>query len=155
MVTSIAERHQVVGDGERGGSGADAGDALAVLLRGNRRQQAGDIAAQIGGDALEAADGDGLDPSFGQASAAAGGFAGAVAGAAENAGEDVRLPIEHVGIGVPALRDQTNVFGNVGVGGTSPLAVDYFMKVVRIGGISRMHWDGRLAQWDVLLLIDS
>ena len=29
----VAERHQIVGDGERGGTGADAGDALAVLLR--------------------------------------------------------------------------------------------------------------------------
>ena len=43
------------------------------------------------------------------------------------------------GVGVPALRDQPDVFGNVGVGRTGPLAIDYFVKVVRIAGISWMH----------------
>ncbi len=32
----VAQRHQVVGDRERGAAGADAGDALAVLDLGNR-----------------------------------------------------------------------------------------------------------------------
>ncbi len=34
----VAERRQVVGDRERGGSGADAGDALAVALEGRARR---------------------------------------------------------------------------------------------------------------------
>ena len=40
----VAERHQVVGDRERGRAGADAGDALAVLARGRLRQPVGDVA---------------------------------------------------------------------------------------------------------------
>ena len=35
----VAERHQVVGHGERGAAGADAGDALAVLELRDLRQQ--------------------------------------------------------------------------------------------------------------------
>ena len=73
----------------------------------------------------------GLSP-FQGASAAAGRLAGTVAGAPENAGENVRFAIEHVGVGVSALRDQADVFGDVGVGGTSPLAIHDFMVVVRI-----------------------
>ena len=80
---------------------------------------------------------------FGQASAAAGRFAGPVAGAPEDAGEDVGFPVEHVGIGVaPLLAIMTNVFGDVGVRWTGPLAVDNFVEVVRVGGVGRLHGVG-------------
>ena len=84
-------------------------------------------------------------------SAAAGGLARAVAGAAENAGENVRLAVEHVGVGVPALRDQPDVFGHIGVRGTSPLAIDNFMKVVRVAGIGRIHFLQSYTQCDARL----
>ena len=35
----VAQGHQIVGDGERGGARADAGNALAVLLLRGARQQ--------------------------------------------------------------------------------------------------------------------
>src|SRR5207245_5881708 len=54
----IAQGQQVVRHGERGGARADAGNTLAVLLCGDGGQQVGDLAAQVGGDALETADGD-------------------------------------------------------------------------------------------------
>jgi hypothetical protein len=86
----VAERHQVVRDRQRGGAGADAGDALAVLLRRGLGRRGGIIALVIGGDALEAADRDRL---LLDAAAAAGRLAGAVADAPEDAGKtfDSRL----------------------------------------------------------------
>ena len=44
-----------------------------------------------------------------QAAAAAGRLAGPVAGAAQNAGKHIGFPVDHVGIGVLALCDQTDV----------------------------------------------
>src|SRR6516165_6508918 len=67
-------------------------------------------------------------------------FAGAVAGAAENCREDVRFPIDDIGVGVLALGDQADVFGNVGMGRTRPLAIDDFMEVRRITNISGFHY---------------
>ncbi len=52
----VAERHQIARDGERGGAGADQGDALAVLLLWRCRQQRLDVALVVGGDALQPAD---------------------------------------------------------------------------------------------------
>ena len=54
------------------------------------------------------------------------------------AGEHVRFAIEHVGVGKTALRDQANVFGNIGVRRTRPLAIDDFMVIswiVRVGAV--------------------
>ena len=133
----VAEGHQVIGDGERCGSAADEGDSFAVFLFGRFRQHVADVTAKVGGDALEAADGDGLI-GF-ETSAAAGWFAGAITGTAEDGGKDVRFAIQHVGIGVSALSDETDVFRDVGVGGASPLAVDYFVVVVGVAGISWLH----------------
>ena len=135
-------RHEVVGDGEGGGSGADAGDAFAVLFGGGAGEEVGDVAAEVGRDAFEAADGDGffdLSVVGGQASAAAGGLAGAVAGAAEDGGKDVAFAVHHVGVGVAALGDEADVFGYVGVGGTGPLAVHYLMEVVGIADFRGIH----------------
>ena len=86
----VAERHQIVGDGERRGTRADAGDALAVLRsRGSAAGRSRDVAAMIGRHALQAADGDRLAV---QAAAAAGRLARAVAGAAENRRETRSTP---------------------------------------------------------------
>ena len=43
----VAERRQIVGDRERGGTGADAGDALAVALEGRARDAAGELALEV------------------------------------------------------------------------------------------------------------
>ena len=75
--------------------------------------------------------------------APAGGLAGAVAGAPEDARKHVRLPVEHVRVGVAALSDQADVFGDVGVGRAGPLAIDDPMEIVRVrrvGWVHEMTW---------------
>ena len=90
----------------------------------------------VGGDALQAADRDrlGFD-----AAAAARRLARAVADAAENAGKNVGLTVDQVGLRELTLRDEPDVFGNVGMGRAGPLAVDYAMIVIRISSIGRFH----------------
>src|SRR4029077_3305631 len=70
----VTERHQVVGHRERGATGADAGDALAVLQLGYLGEQAADIVSMVGGDTLQPADRHRLAL---DASASAGGVTGA------------------------------------------------------------------------------
>src|SRR5258708_5029326 len=91
-----------------------------------------DFAAMIRGDALEAADGDGFRVTFliGQSSAAAGRLAGAIASAAEDRREDVGFPVQHVGGREFALRDEANVFRDVGVRGAGPLAINDLVKIL-------------------------
>ena len=71
--------------------------------------------------------------------APAGRLARPVAGAAEDAGEHVRLAVHHVGVGEPPLRDQPDVFRNVGVGRAGPLAVDDAVEVVGIANVGGAH----------------
>jgi len=80
-----------------------------------------------------------LDVAFLDTAAAAGGFAGAIAGAAENAGEHIRFPVDHVGIVVTACRDQADVFGDGSVGRAGPLTIDNFMEVIGVRNISRLQ----------------
>ena len=95
----VAQRQQVVGHRQRRRAGADERDALAVLDGGRLGQPVADVAAVVGGDALEAADGHRL---LLHAPATAGRLAGTVAGAPEDAREDVRLAIEQVRVVVTA-----------------------------------------------------
>ena len=136
----IAERRQVVGHRERGRARADTGDALAVAFKRAARHTAGELALEIGGDALEPADRDRL---FLDAPAPAGRLAGPVAHAAEDAREHVGFAIEQVGVGKTPLRDQPDVFWNIGMRRTGPLAIDDPMVMIGIRGICRIH-DGRL-----------
>ena len=87
----VAERCQVVGDGERCAAGSDQRDAPAVLALRWRRQAALDVAAIIRRDTLQAADRDGL---LLDAPAPASGLAGPVAHAAQDSGKNIRLPIK-------------------------------------------------------------
>ena len=141
----IAQHGEIARHGERGGAAADAGDALAVLLR--RLGHAGldaVVVLEIGGDALEAADRDRLLLAVHQGlvldpAASAGRLAGAVAGAAEDSREDVGLPVDHVGVGISPVGDQPDVLGDRGVGGAGPLAVDDLVEVIRILDIGRLQ----------------
>ena len=132
----VAERHQIVRDGQRGRPGAYAGDALSVLLGRDDREAVVDIAAKVGRHALQAADGDGCSV---HAPSPAGRLARAVASAAQNSRKDVGLAVEHVGIGVPALRDQPDVFGDIGVRRAGPLAIDHLVVIAGIADICRLH----------------
>src|SRR6266496_3115793 len=91
-----------------------------------------DITPQIGRDTLQPADGDGLTV---YPFAPARRLARPVARASENARKYVRLPVEHVCICVPALRNQPDVFRYVGMRRAGPLAIHYLMKVVWIADI--------------------
>jgi hypothetical protein len=132
----VAERKQVVRDRERRGTGADARDTLAVLLHRDDGQPGLDVVLVVRRDPLQAADGDGL---LLDAPTSASGLAGAVAHATEDAREDVRLPVHHVGVGELAQRDQADVFRNVRVRGASPLAVHDPVEIVRVRRIGRLH----------------
>ncbi len=132
----VAEREQVVRHRERGGTGTDACDSLAVLLLRDHREPVRDRVLVVGRNPLQATDRDGLvlDPT-----AATRRFAGAVADPAEDAREDVRLPVDHVGIGELTQRDQADVFRHVGVRRTRPLAVHDPVEIVRVRCIGRLH----------------
>src|SRR6185312_11235243 len=90
----------------------------------------------IGRDTLQPADRDRLVL---DATASAGRLAGAVADTPEDSGKNVRVAVHHVGIGEPALSDQTDVFGDIGVGRTCPLAIHDSMKVVGMRSIGGLH----------------
>jgi hypothetical protein len=141
----IAERREIARHRQRGGPAADQRDALAVL-RSALRQAMPDVVLEVGGDALQAAD---RDRSLFDAAAAARRFAWTVACASENSRKYVRLPIDHVGVAIAAFGDQADVFGNRGVCGTGPLAIDHFVKVVRGRNVSRFH--SYLVRADALL----
>src|SRR6185312_3366354 len=108
----IPEREEIARDGQRRRAGADQGDALAVLPRCGRGKIAANIALIVGRDALQPTDRDWLilDPD-----AAASRLARAIAGAAEDAGENVRLPIDRPGRAELASGDQPDVFRHLRV----------------------------------------
>ncbi len=109
---------------------------LPFLSFGIFGSSVGDVVAMVGGDALQAADGDrlGFD-----ALAATGRLAGPVADAPEDAGKDIRMAVDHVGVGESTLRDQPDVFRHVRVCWAGPLAVDDLVKVVGMRGIGWLH----------------
>ena len=150
----VAERREVARHGERGGPGADAGDALAVLLRrglGHARLHVVALRSAATRFRRQIATGSGLAlVLFLDAAAAARGLAGTVAGAPEDAGEHVRLPVDHVGVAVAACGDQADVFGNRGMGRTRPLAIDDFVEVV---GVLRIRSAATLLSLRLFLLV--
>lgn len=131
----VAEWSEIARHRQRGRAAADQRDALAVL-RSGVRQALLDVVLEIRGDALEAADRDRIVL---DASATARRLAWTIARAPQDAGEHVRFPIDHVGVAVAALGDQTDVFGDGGMRWTGPLAIDHFVKVVGGRDISRFH----------------
>ena len=63
-------------------------------------------------------------------------FAWAVARSAKNAGKHVRIPVDHVRLGIAAGGDKANVFGHRRVRRTCVLAVDYLVKIFGILDVS-------------------
>src|SRR6185312_4263017 len=120
----------------RSAAGTDAGDALAVLQLGYLGQTAGDIVPVIGRDALQPADRDRLVL---DATAPTGRLAGAITHASEDSRKHVGVTVHHVGVGEPSLGDQTDVFGDICVGRTCPLAIHDSMKVVGVRSIGGLH----------------
>ena len=132
----IAERREVARDGERGGPAADQRDALAVLLLRRLGQPRADVVLVIGGDALQAADRHRLVL---HAHAPAGRLARPVAGAPEDSRKHVRVPVDHVGVGIAARRDQPDIFRDGRVRRASPLAIHDLVEVVGRGNVGILH----------------
>src|SRR5260370_16979581 len=65
-------------------------------------------------------------------------LARARAGAAEHAGHDVALPIEHVGFVEPALRNQADIVRHVGMRGAADLAGNVGLVPVRLGLLGKV-----------------
>ena len=95
-----------------------------------------DLAAQIGSDAFQTADRNRFTI---HTFPAAGRFARPIARAPENAREDIGFAVQHVRIGVSALRNEANVLGYVCVGRTRPLTIHNTVEVVRVLNLSRLH----------------
>jgi hypothetical protein len=126
---------------QRGRPRADARDALAVR-RHALRQPIADVLLEVSRHALEPADRYRLGllgVLFFDAAAAACRLARSIAGAAEDAGEHVRHPVDHVGVVVSPLRDEADVLGYRRVCRASPLAVDDLVKVGRVGHVGGLH----------------
>ena len=132
----IAQGQQVVCYPKRCGPRADAGDAFAVLFLRNFRKQVCDLAAMVGGNALQTANRHRLAI---HALAPAGRFAGPVARSPENRRKNVRLAVEHIRVGVTALRDEADVFRDIGVRRTGQLTVHDLMEVIRIANVCWLH----------------
>jgi hypothetical protein len=91
----------------------------------------------VGRDALQTADRYGF---LVDSPASAGRFARAVARPAQNSWEDVRVPIDHVSLGIPALCYQPNILRYRSVRGTRILTIDNLMKILWIANVGRVHW---------------
>src|SRR5262249_11918432 len=95
---------------------------------------------QVGGDALEPADGHGLPV---HAGAAAGRLARPVAGSPQDARKHVRFAVQDIGVPVAALRDQADVLRHVRMRPTRPLAIDHAVKRVGVVNVGGTHaWTG-------------
>jgi hypothetical protein len=94
------------------------------------------IALVVGADSFEAADGNRL---FLDSASAADRFARSVADPPQDSGEDVRFPVDHIGVIIFFGRDKPNIFRNSGVGGATVLAIYDPMKVLRIMYICRLQ----------------
>jgi hypothetical protein len=124
----IAEGRKIARDRQRGRPRTDQRNALAVLVLRYCRQPVADVFLVIGGDALQAADGDRF---LFHADATARGLARTIAGSTQNARKDIRFPVDHVGVTIATIGDHPDIFGNGGMGRTGPLAINNLMEVIR------------------------
>ena len=133
-VDLVAQRQEIARHCQRSRPSANASHALAILLLGLGGQEVLDLALIVRRHPLQPADRHRLRLAFRilDARAPARRLARPVAGAPEDAREHVRLPIDHVGVGVTLRRDQADVFRHRRVRRTRPLAVDHLVEIVRI-----------------------
>src|SRR5258706_1695388 len=96
-----------------------------------------DLPFEVGGHPFEPANGHGFVSL--QPPAPAGGLAGTVTGAPQDAGKDVGLPVQHVGVGVAPLGNHPDILRHVRVRRAGPLAIDNLMEVIGISGIGGFH----------------
>ena len=95
-----------------------------------------DFVAVIRSDALQTADRNGFTV---HAPTATCRLTRPITSASQDARENVGFAVEEIGVRVSALRDQTNVFGDIRVGRARPLAIHYFVEVIRVANICRFH----------------
>jgi hypothetical protein len=90
----------------------------------------------IGADPFEAADSNSFvfDPA-----SSAYRFTGSVADSAKNAGKNIGVPVDHVGIVIAPGCYEPNIFRDRRMGGATVLAVDHSVKIFRIVGICRVQ----------------
>ena len=131
----IAERGQVTRHRQRRRPGANAGDALAIR-RCDCGHAALDLALLIGRHSLQAAD----RHRFGlgavvllDTAASASRLARPVTCAPQHARKHIRDPVDHVGVCVAPLANQTDVFGYRGMGRAGQLAIDNLVEICRAG----------------------
>lgn len=67
------------------------------------------------------------------------GLTRSVADATQDAGEYVGFTVDEIRGRELPLRNQADVFGNIRMGGTRPLAIDDAMIIVRISSIGWLH----------------
>jgi hypothetical protein len=102
-----------------------------------------DIAFIIGSHALKAADGYRFF-FLSQAASATGRLAGSVAGTAQDAGEHIRFPVDHVGVGITLGSDKPDVFGYGSMRRAGILTVYDLMEVFGILGVGRFQGKSRI-----------
>ena len=143
-VAFVAQRHQVARHRQRGRAAANQRHAAAILLLRDLREAILDFILVVGADALEATDRHRLVL---HAAAAAGRFAGSVAGAAQNARKNIRLPVDHIGVGIAPSGNQPNIFRHRRMGRAGELAIDHFVEIFRVLHIGRFHTQSPVSCW--------
>jgi amidase len=137
----VAERRKVARHRQARRPRAYQRHLSSVRLKGALRHIGQRIFAKIGRHALKSAYGYGL---FVYAPPAARRFARAVARAPQDPREDVRVPVDHVRLGVPALRDQADILRHRRVRRACPLAVHHLVEIFWIVDIRGFQADNFL-----------
>ena len=92
----------------------------------------------ISGDALQPTDGDGF---FLNSAATTCRLTRTITNAPKDAREYVGFAILHIGSGEIALRNHSDIRGNISVSWAAPLAINYLVEVFRVGSICWLHSD--------------
>lgn len=148
----ITQRSKVTGDGQRSRPCAYQRDLLAVLRKGPLRHERQRIFSIIRGNALESAN---CNRFFFDTAAATGRFTWSVARSSENTRKHVRVPVDHVSLGVFTRCDQANVLRYRCMRGTRVLAVDNFVKILRILYVSWFQFSYTLPRFRLLISVSK
>ena len=70
----------------------------------------------------------------------AGRLVGTIAGASKDAREHIGLPIDHVGVVVTLLGNQSNIFRDRCMRGARVLAIDDLVEILRVTDIGWFHF---------------